>query len=436
MSMTNTPASIVDNSSPQPTIHVALIGHVDHGKSTLAGRMLNELKLVSDETITEYREQAILLGKPTFEYAWVMDVVMQERQRGLTIEPSYRPLTISNKRIVLVDGPGHHLFAKNTILAISASDCVVLVVAADDGIKAQTEEHVVISRAFGISEVVVVVNKMDKAYPPFSEERFQELTQDLQNLLARYGFDSRQPLVVPAAAYFGENITKASSQMPWYDGPTVLQAMAQLELQESYIEAPFRMAVDRAFPVRGVGQVVTGRIGSGTIKKGESCIIVPGNSISRVRSIETFGSAVLSANAGDDVGLGLGGLKGDIVERGSLIGSVDHPPVIAKTILARLAVVESGHGITVGRTPLLFAHSARTVANIVGIVSRVSATTDEVLERKPSSLGVSETGYVEIELQAPIPIEIYDNLPRYSRLILREQDHTVAMGSCIQVLEP
>jgi len=185
-----------ENLNPQKsyihTLHLALIGHVDHGKSTLAGRTLYELGLVNENVIREYKEQSILLGKPTSEYAWVMDIVKEERLRGLTIEPSYQLLEADSKRIVLVDGPGHPTYTKNAILAIGASDSAVLVVAADDGIMDQTKEHAVLAFAFGIRDLIVVINKMDRTDPPFDHQRYEDIKLNILILLNEIGFDENR----------------------------------------------------------------------------------------------------------------------------------------------------------------------------------------------------------------------------------------------------
>lgn len=417
------------------TLHVALIGHIDHGKSTLAGRVLHELGLVSEDVIAEYKEQAALLGKSTFEYAWVMDTVKEERRIGLTIQPSYKLLEVNTKRIVLIDGPGHYKYTQNTILAIACADAAILLIAADDGIMVQTKEHATLAYALGIKDLIVVINKMDKIYPPYNHERFDELEIETTFLLTDIGFSSSRISILPAAAYFGENLTSPSSQMKWYSGQTVYEALSHLSTPELPIELPFRMAVDKVITKRGIGQIATGRIASGTISQGDKCVVVPGKHRAKVRSMEIFRKSVSSVFAGDDIGIALTGIGHNEIGRGSVIGSVDDPPSLAKVILAKVTVLEDNPGLREGRLPLLFAHSAHSVAKLLGIVSRVSVTTDEVLERKPSVLKQNETGYVEMELVPPLVLERRDKIPRFSKFILREQDRTVAVGSCIDLLE-
>ncbi len=417
------------------TLHVALIGHVDHGKSTLAGRTLYELGLVNEKVIQEYKEQSILSGKPTCEYAWVMDIVKEERLHGVTIVPSYRLLEVDTKRIVLVDGPGHPDYTKNTILAIGVSDSAVLVVAADDGIMDQTKEHAVLAYAFGIRDLIVVINKMDRTHPLFDRQRYEDIKLNILILLNEIGFDENSVVVLPAAAYFGDNLTRQSENLKWYSGPTFYQAIAQLRFPENLSRLPFRLAVDNAFPKRGIGQIATGRVASGSISRGAFCIIMPGNHRAKIKSIESFKKAVDSISAGDDVGIALSGVSPEVINRGSVLGTPNNPPTVAKTILARITVLDDKPGLHIGRSPLFFAHSTRTLAKIIGLVSRVSSSTDKVIERKPINLLVNETGYVEIELQSSLVLEPLKENSLFSRFILREQDRTVAIGSCVEVLE-
>jgi len=240
---------------------------------------------------------------------------------------------------------------------------------------------------------------------------------------------------LPAAAYFGDNLTRQSENLKWYSGPTFYEAIAQLRFPENLPRLPFRMAVDNTFPKRGIGQIATGRVASGSISRGDICIIMPGNHRAKIKSIESFKKTVDSISAGDDVGIALSGVSPEVISRGSVLGTPDNPPIVAKTILARITILEDKPGIHVGRSPLFFAHSTRTLAKIVGLVSRVSSSTNKVLERKPIKLAVNETGYVEIELQSFVSIEPSKENPLLSRFILREQDRTVAIGSCVEVLE-
>ncbi len=416
------------------------MGHKDGGKSTLAGRLLFDLGLVSPKVIDEYREQAQLLGKATFEFAWVMDLRMEERFRGLTIVPSYRKLTLDGRKIILVDGPGHQDFAKSMILAIAESDVGLLVVDSLDvikrGVLQQTYEHSVLARAFGIDQLVVVVNKMDLAEIAYDSMKYEAVVDRIRSMLIGCGYAAECLLFVPASAYLGANVTKRSNSMPWYRGQTVLEALRWFSARPRRADLPFRMPVDEVLTVKGAGTVVTGKVACGTVAVHDTIVVCPGNLAGRVRSIEEFHQPVKIASAGDDIGIAIPNIQVDAIRRGSVVGATATPPVLANRLLVRLRVVDPPSPVHEGYAPTLHVHSAVASARVDKLISRIDPQTRSVIERPPelTSLSSGHEGYAEIEMLTPVVIEGDLSVGRLSNFVLRDQGHTVAVGTCVDVL--
>lgn len=425
------------NSEIPDSLHVVFMGHVDHGKSTLAGRTLYELGLVSEIVLADYREQAARVGKKTFEFAWIMDLVKEERYRGLSIQASYKKLSVNGRRIIVVDGPGHPDFSKNMLMAISEADVAVLVVDARQGIMPQTREHAIVARAFGIDQLIVVINKMDLEEIAFSDKRYNELAMHLSEMLASSGYSTDRLLFIPTSAYYGENVTKPSPRMEWYSGRTFLESLSWFKTSKRFLDKPFRMPIDEIKLIRGVGTVVTGKVASGRIGKGDQVSISPQGLTSKIRSIEEFGKPIDSAIAGDDIGIAIPGVDRKEIKRGSVLGPISNPPLIVNRFIARIRLLDSSPRVRVGFRPTIAAHSDYFAASVVELISQIDPDTDEVLARPPhlESLDAGDTGYLELETDRPVAMEVSDDYRRLGRFVIWDQNKTVGAGTCVEIVK-
>ncbi|MDK2824974.1 MAG: elongation factor 1-alpha, partial [Methanolobus sp.] len=268
----------------KPHMNLAVIGHVDHGKSTFVGRLMFETGAVPAHLIEKYKAEAKEKGKESFAFAWVMDSLKEERERGVTIDISHKRFDTDKYYFTVVDCPGHRDFVKNMITGASQADAAVLVVAAPDGVMAQTKEHVFLSRTLGINQLIVAVNKMDAA--EYSEERYNQVKADVSQLLGMVGFKASEIPFVPTSAFEGDNITKSSPNTPWYTGPSLLECLNELKEPEKPDTLPLRIPVQDAYTISGIGTVPVGRVETGIMKKGDNVIFNPSGVAGEVKSIE------------------------------------------------------------------------------------------------------------------------------------------------------
>ena len=295
----------------KPHLNLAVIGHIDHGKSTLVGRMMFETGAVPQHVIEGYRKEAESKGKATFEFAWVMDNLKEERERGITIDIAHKRFDTAKFYFTVVDCPGHRDFVKNMITGASQADAAILVVAASDGVMEQTKEHVFLARTLGITQIIIAINKMDAVN--FDEKRFNAVKEDLTELIKMVGYKPEEMLFIAASAFQGVNIAKKSDKTPWYKGPTILEALDTFKEPEKPTTLPLRLPIQDVYSISGIGTVPVGRVETGIMKKGMKVIFMPANKTGEIKSIEMHHEEIPQAVPGDNVGFNVRGVaKGDI----------------------------------------------------------------------------------------------------------------------------
>src|SRR5271157_1970971 len=255
-----------------PHLNLAFIGHVDHGKSTTVGRLMYETGAVDPRVIEGYRKEAAAQGKATFEYAWVMDSLKEERDRGVTIDIAHRRFNTEKYYFTVVDCPGHRDFVKNMITGASQADAAVLVVSTIDGVQAQTREHVFLSRTLGVNQLVIGMNKIDATTPPYDEKKFLEVKEEISKLLKMVGYKVEDIPFIPMSGLMGDNLAKPSENMKWWKGPTLLQALNNLKVPQKPTSLPLRIPVQDVYTISGVGTVPVGRVETGIMRKDDKII--------------------------------------------------------------------------------------------------------------------------------------------------------------------
>ncbi|ELY59012.1 elongation factor 1-alpha, partial [Natronolimnohabitans innermongolicus] len=309
--------------------NLAIIGHVDHGKSTLVGRLLYETGSVPEHVIEQHREEAEEKGKGGFEFAYVMDNLAEERERGVTIDIAHQEFSTDAYDFTIVDCPGHRDFVKNMITGASQADNAVLVVAADDGVAPQTQEHVFLARTLGIDELIIGVNKMDVV--DYKEDTFDEVVDEVNQLLQQVQFQTDDASFIPISAFEGDNIAEASDETPWYDGRTLLEALNDLPEPEPPTDAPLRLPIQDVYTISGIGTVPVGRIETGVMNIGDNVSFQPSDVGGEVKTIEMHHEEVPKAEPGDNVGFNVRGIGKDDIRRGDVCGPADEPPSVAET---------------------------------------------------------------------------------------------------------
>lgn len=415
----------------KPHMNLAMIGHVDHGKSTLVGRLLFETGVVPEHIIEQYRKEAEEKGKATFEFAWTMDSLKEERERGLTIDVAHKRFDTDKYYFTIVDCPGHRDFVKNMITGASQADAAVLVVAATEGVMPQTKEHVFLARTLGISQLIVIVNKMDAV--EFDAKKFEEVKEDTIKLLQMVGFKPDDIGFIPASGLKGDNVSGLSDNMQWYSGSTFLQVLDTLQIPEKPIELPLRIPVQDVYTISGVGTVPVGRVETGKMKKGDKVVFSPTGVSGEVKTIEMHHEEIPEAIPGDNVGWNVRGVGKEDLRRGDVCGLVDNPPTVADEFTAQIVVLQHPSAITAGYTPVFHCHTAQVACTILEIQKKLDPRSGEVLEENPDFIKTGDAAIIKVKPTRPLVIEKVKEIPQLGRFAIRDMGQTIAAGMIMDI---
>jgi elongation factor 1-alpha len=420
----------------KPHMNVVFVGHVDHGKSTTVGRLLFDAGTVDEQTMRKLKDEAERLGKGGFEFAFVMDQLKEERERGVTIDLSHKKFQTAKYDFTIIDAPGHRDFIKNMITGASQADAAVIVVGTE-GVQAQTKEHVFLCKTLGVAQVIVACNKQD--LNKYDQKKFEATKTDALNLLKSYGYKTDTVQVVPIASYPGDNVVKKSTNMPWYSGPTLLEALDKLNPAEKPTNLPLRLPLQDVYNIKGIGVVPVGRIETGVMKVGDKIIVTPareGKGIAgEVKSIEMHHESVNEAEPGDNVGFNVRGIEQKDIARGDVLGHVNNPPTVATEFTAQLVVMNHPTVITVGYTPVFHIHTAQVACQFVEITKKINPATGETLQDKPDFIKNGDVAIVKIKPMQPLVIEKQKDIPKLAKFAIRDSGSTVAAGMCIDLVK-
>ncbi|WP_433626866.1 translation elongation factor EF-1 subunit alpha [Halomicrococcus sp. NG-SE-24] len=420
-------------SEDKPHQNLAIIGHVDHGKSTLVGRLLYETGNVPEHVIEQHKEEAEEKGKGGFEFAYVMDNLAEERERGVTIDIAHQEFDTDEYYFTIVDCPGHRDFVKNMITGASQADNAVLVVAADDGVAPQTQEHVFLARTLGINELIVAVNKMDVV--DYKEDTYKQVVSEVQDLLKQVQFNTEDASFIPISAFEGDNIAEKSDQTDWYDGEILLDALNGLEAPEPPTEADLRLPIQDVYTISGIGTVPVGRVETGMLNTGDNVSFQPSDVGGEVKTIEMHHEEVPEAGPGDNVGFNVRGIGKDDIRRGDVCGPADDPPSVADTFTAQIVVMQHPSVITAGYTPVFHAHTAQVACTIESIDQKIDPSSGEVEEENPDFIQSGDAAVVTVRPQKPLSIEPSSEIPELGSFAIRDMGQTIAAGRVLEVNE-
>jgi elongation factor 1-alpha len=419
----------------KPNLNVVFVGHVDHGKSTTIGRILYETGEFSEQELKKLKEEAEKRGRATFEFAFIMDRLKEERERGLTIDLAYRKLVTKKFQVTIIDAPGHKDFIKNMITGASQADAAFLVVAAQHGVMPQTIEHIFLCRTMGVDQMAVIINQMDTVN--YDQKKYEEVKEAVKKQLQLAGYKVDKINFIPASAYYGENITKKSEKMKWYTGPTVYEQFDLFEEPKKPVDMPLRMPIQDVYSITGVGTVPVGKIETGRMKPGDKVIILPARTgkgvVGEVKSIEMHHQALSEAVAGDNVGVNIRGVGKQDIERGDVIAHVDNPPPVVEEFIAQVVVINHPTVIAPGYTPVFHIHTAQVPCQFVELQKKLDPKTGQALPEKPEFLKNGDVAIVKLKPLKPVVIEPQSKNPHLSRFAVRDAGRTVAAGVCIEV---
>lgn len=420
----------------KPHINIMTAGHVDAGKSTLVGRLLYDTGAIREEEMRKLKEIATELKKETFEFAFVMDKVKEERERGVTIDIMHRPFETQKWYFTLIDAPGHRDFVKNMITGASQADAAIFVVSAKpgEGIQDQTKEHAFLLKVLGIGQMVVALNKMDAAN--YDQKRFDELKGEVSKLLQGIGYKIDEITFVPVSAYVGDNVAKKSDKMPWYTGPTLIEVLdQQIKEPAKPLDKPLRLPIQDAYSITGVGTVPVGRVETGVMKINDKIIFMPSGAIGDVKSIEIHHQQLPQAIPGDNVGFNVRGVDKSQIKKGDVVGHPDSPPSVVSEFTAQIIVLNHPTVVTAGYTPVFHAHTAAVACTIEEIIAKIDPKTGQVVQEKPDFIKTGDAARIKVKPLKPFVIEKQSDFPQMARFAIRDMGMTVAAGIVLDVVK-
>ncbi len=419
----------------KPLINVAFVGHVDAGKSTTIGRLMFDSGNLPEQQMKKLREEAEKQGKVGFEFAYTMDKIKEERERGVTIDLSYQKFLTKNFEVTIIDAPGHKDFVKNMVTGASQADAAFLVVAAKSGVQPQTKEHLWLLKTMGVGQICVLINKMDDI--DYKEERFNEVKKDVSELLNSVGYPADKVTFLAASALKGDNIFNKSENMSWYSGPTVMEQFDKFDAPEKPVNLPLRMPLQDVYEITGIGTVPVGKIETGVMKIGQKVVVLPGRSgkgvNGEVRSIEMHHEQMQQAESGDNVGINIRGLGKKDMARGDVVCDANDPATIAEEFVAKLAVIDHPTVVAKGYTPVFHVHTGQVPCQITEIIEKYDPKTGAVAEENPDFLKNGDVAKVKVKPMGNLVIEKQEKNPHMSRFAVRDAGQTVAAGVCTDV---
>jgi len=411
------------------------MGHVDHGKSTTTGHLLYANGSIDERTIKAFEDEAAKMGKGTFKYAWVLDNLKEERERGVTIDLRFLKFNTQKFDFTVIDAPGHRDFVKNMITGASQADAAVLFCSAKKGEfeagigpGGQTREHAFLAFTLGVRQIVVAINKMDDNTVNWSEERYTEIKNEVTRMLKMTGFKVDKVNYIPTSGWTGDNLVKKSTNMDWYKGPTLIEALNSLEVPAKPTNKPLRIPVQDVYTITGIGTVPVGRVETGVLKPGMKVVFMPANKTAEVKSIEMHHASIPIAEPGDNIGMSLRGIAKNEIHKGDVGGPVDNPPTVAKEFIGQIIVIHHPTAIAAGYTPVLHYHTGQIACRFTELIKKIDPRTGQVVEENPSYLKTGDAAWVKLEPLHPIAVETYKEFPELGRFAVRDMGTTVAAG--------
>ncbi|MFH0928751.1 MAG: translation elongation factor EF-1 subunit alpha [Candidatus Aenigmatarchaeota archaeon] len=416
----------------KPHLNLVTVGHVDHGKSTLLGRILYDTKNLSEDQMRKLKELAKDNKKETFEFAYAMDRLKEERERGVTIDVMHQRFDTQKYYFTIIDAPGHRDFVKNMITGASQADAAILVCSAKDGVQEQTKEHVFLLKVLGVKQIIVAINKMDAVN--YDEAKYKETVDSCGKLLKTVGYDVSKMLFVPTSGYKGDNVANKSDNMKWYSGPTLVEALDTLTMPEKPTDKPLRLPVQDVYTITGIGTVPVGRVETGILKTGDNIVFQPSGKSGEVKTIEMHHEQVAQAEPGDNVGFSVRGVNKTDIKRGDVVGHASNPPRVAKEFTAQIIVLQHPNVITKGYTPVFHCHTAQVACKVIEIVKKIDPKTGAVVQENPDFIKTGDAAVIRCVPNKPFVVEASKDIPELSRFAIRDMGQTIAAGICLEVV--
>lgn len=422
----------------KPHINLVVIGHVDSGKSTTTGHLIYACGGIDKRTIERFEKEANDIGKGSFKYAWVLDKLKAERERGITIDISLWKFQTEKYVCTIIDAPGHRDFIKNMITGTSQADLAILVIAAGAGEfeagygkNGQTREHALLANTLGVKQMICAVNKMDDKTVQYSEKRYNEIKTEMTRFLTGVGYSKVEERIpfVPISGFQGDNMLEPSPNMPWYKGPTLLQAIDNCKEPKRPVDKPLRLPLQDVYKIGGIGTVPVGRVETGIMKPGMTVTFAPVGVTTEVKSVEMHHESLAQALPGDNVGFNVKNISVKDVHRGNVCGDAKNdPPCRVSSFQAQVIVMSHPSGIRPGYCPVIDCHTAHIACKFDKILQEMDKRTGKVLRENPDLVKSGKAMITEMVPSKPMSLEAYTDYPPLGRFAVRDMRQTVAVG--------
>ena len=417
-------------------INLVVIGHVDAGKSTTTGHLIYKCGGIDKRTIEKFEKEAAELGKASFKYAWVLDNLKAERERGITIDIALWKFESPKFYFTVIDAPGHRDFIKNMITGTSQADVAILVIDSSvGGFEAgiskdgQTREHALLAFTLGVKQMIVACNKMDDVSVKYGEGRYKEIKAEVSTYLKKVGYKPMKIPFVPISGWMGDNMIDKSTNMPWYKGPYLLEALDNANPPKRPSDKPLRLPLQDVYKIGGIGTVPVGRVETGVIKPGMVCTFAPVQITTEVKSVEMHHESLPEAVPGDNVGFNVKNVSVKDIRRGNVCGdSKKDPPKGASTFFAQVIVMNHPGQISSGYSPVLDCHTAHVACKFKNIDQKMDRRSGKVLEENPKFVKTGDACMVTLEPTKPLCVESFAEYPPLGRFAVRDMRQTVAVG--------
>ncbi|XP_061753194.1 elongation factor 1-alpha-like [Nerophis ophidion] len=429
-------------------INIVVIGHVDSGKSTTTGHLIYKCGGIDKRAIEKFEKEAAEMGKGSFKYAWVLDKLKAERERGITIDIALWKFETNKYYVTVIDAPGHRDFIKNMITGTSQADCGVLIVAAgvgefEAGISknGQTREHALLAYTLGVKQLIVAVNKMDSTEPPYSQKRFEEITKEVKLYVKKIGYNPAAIAFVPISGWHGDNMLDKSDKMGWFknwaverkegnaSGTTLFEALDAILPPSRPTDKPLRLPLQDVYKIGGIGTVPVGRVETGLLKPGMLVTFAPPNLTTEVKSVEMHHEALIEASPGDNVGFNIKNVSVKEIRRGNVAGdSKSDPPKAADNFNAQVIVLNHPGQIGKGYAPVLDCHTAHIACKFDELIEKIDRRSGKTIELNPKYVKSGDAAIVKMVPQKPMVVEAFSSYPPLGRFAVRDMRQTVAVG--------
>ncbi|KAJ1976166.1 translation elongation factor EF-1 alpha, partial [Dimargaris xerosporica] len=427
-------------------INVVVIGHVDSGKSTTTGHLIYKCGGIDKRTIEKFEKEAAELGKGSFKYAWVLDKLKAERERGITIDIALWKFETPKYHVTVIDAPGHRDFIKNMITGTSQADCGILIIATGQGEfeagiskDGQTREHALLAFTLGVKQLIVALNKMDTC--KWAEDRYKEIVKEVSTFIKKVGYNPKAVPFVPISGFHGDNMIEPTANAPWYKGweketkagtqkgKTLLEAIDAIDPPSRPTDKPLRLPLQDVYKIGGIGTVPVGRVETGVIKPGMIVTFAPSAVSTEVKSVEMHHEQLVEGVPGDNVGFNVKNVSVKEIRRGFVCSdSKNDPAKECANFTAQVIILNHPGQISAGYSPVLDCHTAHIACKFTELEQKIDRRTGKSMEDNPKFVKSGDAAIVKMVPSKPMCVEKFQEYPPLGRFAVRDMRQTVAVG--------